>query len=65
MRNQREVLEDHRNLVAADGAKSLGRTIGNIVAVDHELPSAWLNEALIIRTSVDFPDPESPMTTKI
>ena len=63
VREQAEVLEDHRDGVAPQLAE-LGAIGGHhVVTDDLDLPAVGSIRRMSVRTSVDLPEPESPMTT--
>ncbi len=64
VRQQPEVLEDHRGPVAAQFAQP-GLVHGaDVLAVDGDGPAVGSISRVRQRTSVDLPEPDRPMTTK-
>ena len=61
MREQVELLEHHADL-AADGVDVL-EVVGQLDAVDDDLPCWCSSSRLMQRISVDLPEPDGPQTT--
>jgi hypothetical protein len=65
MRQQREVLEHHAHLVASDlDHLALREAEKQVLAVEDDLARVGSTSRDMQRTSVDLPEPDSPMMTK-
>jgi hypothetical protein len=65
VREQREVLEDHADLPGADGAQFAVGERGEVLAVEADMAAVGSRRPLSMRSRVDLPEPDRPMTTKI
>ena len=66
VREQREVLEDHADLSRRSSRSSFAGQLGDVLAVELDACRRWARSSpFSIRISVDLPEPDRPMTTKI